>query len=60
MVRASAKNYRNVIITVNPQSYDEVLAALNDANGAEGVSMEMRKELALEAFQLRCNPLGKQ
>lgn len=51
MVRASAKNYRNVIITVNPQSYSEILSALTDANGAEGVSMEIRKELALEAFQ---------
>ena len=50
MVRASAKNHRNVIITVNPERYSEVLEALS-SDGAAGVSMDLRRRLALEAFE---------
>ncbi len=46
MVRASAKNHANVAIVVSPARYSEVIAAVE----AGGTSLDMRKELALEAF----------
>ena len=47
LVRAAAKNHRNVVIVVAPSRYDSVLAAL----GSEvGVDMDMRRTLALEAY----------
>jgi phosphoribosylaminoimidazolecarboxamide formyltransferase/IMP cyclohydrolase len=51
MVRASAKNHRNVIIACNPSRYGEILAALNDENGVESVSMNLRRSLALDAYE---------
>lgn len=51
LVRASAKNHRNVLIVVRPERYTDVLEALKDANGPEGVGMPLRQALALEAFQ---------
>ncbi len=51
MVRASAKNHRNVIIVCNPLNYSEVIEHLQSANSPELVSMEVRKRLALEAYQ---------
>lgn len=47
LVRASAKNHRNVIIACNPDDYDSVIADL----GGEGVSIERRRELALKAYE---------
>lgn len=47
LVRASAKNHRNVVIVVQPSRYDEVLEALASDDGA---SADLRKELALEAY----------
>ena len=47
LVRASAKNHRNVVIVVQPSRYDEVLEALASDGGA---SADLRKELALEAY----------
>jgi phosphoribosylaminoimidazolecarboxamide formyltransferase/IMP cyclohydrolase len=47
LVRASAKNHRNVIIACNPSDYDSVIADL----GSEGVSIERRRELALKAYE---------
>jgi phosphoribosylaminoimidazolecarboxamide formyltransferase/IMP cyclohydrolase len=47
LVRASAKNHRNVIIACNPDDYDSVIADL----GGAGVSIERRKELALKAYE---------
>jgi len=46
MVRASAKNHANVAIVVSPERYSEVISAVK----AGGTSLELRKELALEAF----------
>jgi len=46
MVRASAKNHANVAIVVSPNRYSEVIASVQSG----GTSLEMRKELALEAF----------
>ncbi len=47
LVRASAKNHRNVIIACNPDDYDSVIADL----GGDGVSIERRRELALKAYE---------
>jgi phosphoribosylaminoimidazolecarboxamide formyltransferase/IMP cyclohydrolase len=47
LVRASAKNHRNVIIACNPDDYDSVISDL----GSGGVSIERRRELALKAYE---------
>ena len=47
MVRASAKNHRNVVITCNPSDYDSILDDL--ANGE--VTLERRRALALKAYE---------
>lgn len=51
MVRASAKNHANVAIVVDPNRYQQIL----DAISAGGTSEELRRELALEAFQHTAN-----
>jgi phosphoribosylaminoimidazolecarboxamide formyltransferase/IMP cyclohydrolase len=52
MVRSAAKNHADVIIVTAPEQYTLVLDALSDSNGnPSGVGLEMRKELALSAFQ---------
>ena len=47
MVRAAAKNFRDVLIVVDPGDYPRVLAALDDAGGA---GPDFRFELARKAF----------
>ena len=47
MVRASAKNHRNVIITCNPEDYTSVISDLKEGS----VSLERRRELALKAYE---------
>jgi phosphoribosylaminoimidazolecarboxamide formyltransferase/IMP cyclohydrolase len=47
LVRAAAKNFRDVLVIVSPASYGEVLAAL-DRDGGPGV--EFRFDLARRAF----------
>lgn len=47
MVRASAKNHVNVIITCNPDDYPLVLEELNSGE----VSLETRRNLALKAYE---------
>ena len=51
MVRASAKNHQHVLIATNPERYDGILAALRQAGSPEQVSIDLRRSLALEAFQ---------
>ena len=51
MVRASAKNHANVAIVVNPSRYDQLIAAAQ----AGGTDLELRKQLALEAFSHTAN-----
>ncbi|MGB1588361.1 MAG: bifunctional phosphoribosylaminoimidazolecarboxamide formyltransferase/IMP cyclohydrolase [Poseidonia sp.] len=51
MVRASAKNHQHVLIATNPQRYNDILAALQNANNVVDVGMELRRSLALEAFE---------
>ncbi|MGH2950482.1 MAG: bifunctional phosphoribosylaminoimidazolecarboxamide formyltransferase/IMP cyclohydrolase, partial [Solirubrobacterales bacterium] len=48
MIRAAAKNHRHVAVIVKPESYDAVLAELEEAGGE--VSAETRHWLANEAF----------
>ncbi len=48
MIRAAAKNHRFVAVVVEPESYDAVLAELEESNGQ--VSAETRHWLANEAF----------
>ncbi|MBB69523.1 MAG: bifunctional phosphoribosylaminoimidazolecarboxamide formyltransferase/inosine monophosphate cyclohydrolase [Euryarchaeota archaeon] len=47
MVRASAKNHVNVIITCDPQDYHSVLQELSSGK----VSLETRRSLALKAYE---------
>ncbi|MGB0611512.1 MAG: bifunctional phosphoribosylaminoimidazolecarboxamide formyltransferase/IMP cyclohydrolase, partial [Poseidonia sp.] len=51
MVRASAKNHQHVLIATNPERYDAILNALRQAGSPEHVSIDLRRTLALEAFQ---------
>ena len=52
MVRSAAKNHADVIIVTAPEQYEPVLRALSKSNGRpSGVGLEMRRELALSAFQ---------
>ena len=51
MVRASAKNHRNVIIACNPIRYDEIISALNSATDVKSVGMDLRRSLALDAYE---------
>jgi phosphoribosylaminoimidazolecarboxamide formyltransferase/IMP cyclohydrolase len=48
MIRAAAKNHRYVAVVVKPESYDAVLAELEESGGA--ISQETRHWLANEAF----------
>ena len=47
MVRAAAKNFASVAVVVRPERYDAVVSALRSDGG---VSLELRRELASEAF----------
>jgi len=47
MVRASAKNHLNVVITCDPEDYSSVLQELSSGN----VSLETRRLLALKAYE---------
>ena len=48
MIRAAAKNHRHVAVVVKPESYDAVLAELEESDGE--LSAETRRWLANEAF----------
>jgi phosphoribosylaminoimidazolecarboxamide formyltransferase/IMP cyclohydrolase len=50
MIRAAAKNHRYVAVVVKPESYDAVLAELQESGGT--ISGETRHWLANEAFAL--------
>ena len=51
MVRAAAKNHRNVLILCNPDNYSKVIDELHSAGSVNLVSLEFRQQLALEAFE---------
>jgi phosphoribosylaminoimidazolecarboxamide formyltransferase/IMP cyclohydrolase len=50
MIRAAAKNYESVAVVVRPESYDAVLAEMEESGGE--VSVTTRHWLANEAFAL--------
>ncbi len=49
MVRAAAKNHTHVVVLTNPDQYAPFLEALS--NGITGITKQMRRQLALEAFE---------
>jgi phosphoribosylaminoimidazolecarboxamide formyltransferase/IMP cyclohydrolase len=49
MVRAAAKNFRGVVVVVDPQDYPQVVAALEEGDLA--VPEPLRRGLALKAFR---------
>ncbi len=51
MVRAAAKNHRNLLIICNPDNYSKVIDELHSAGSVNSVSLEFRQQLALEAFE---------
>ena len=51
MVRASAKNHRNVITVCNPDNYAKVVEELHSAGSHESIPLAFRQQLALEAFE---------
>ena len=53
MIRAAAKNHGYVAVVVKPESYDAVLAELQESGGT--ISGETRHWLANEAFALTAN-----
>ena len=51
MVRASAKNHRNVLIVCDPSNYDEVISTIKQSPDISTIDLAFRQKLALEAFQ---------
>jgi len=51
MVRAAAKNHRNVVVVCNPNNYSKVIEELQSVNTVDGLKPEFRQQLALEAFE---------
>ena len=49
MIRAAAKNHQCVLVVVDPDDYPMILQTLE--KGEDGVSDELRRQLALKAFQ---------
>lgn len=47
LIRAAAKNYRFVTVVVDPGDY---LPLIEQLEGGEGIDLQMRKDLALKAF----------
>jgi len=47
LIRSAAKNHEHVVVLSNPERYEEVLEAMIEEGD---VPMELRRELALEAF----------
>ncbi len=48
MIRAAAKNHKDVTVLTNPEQYDLFIKALEDA---EGITNQIRQKLAIEAFE---------
>ncbi len=46
LIRAGAKNYKNVVVVTSPKQYQEILTALK----SKGITLEQRKKLAIEAY----------
>jgi len=48
MIRAAAKNFKNVVVIINPQRYNQILREYKKSGN---VSVKTRKTLAVEAFK---------
>jgi phosphoribosylaminoimidazolecarboxamide formyltransferase/IMP cyclohydrolase len=46
LIRAGAKNYKDVVVVTSPKQYPEILTALK----SKGITLEQRKKLAIEAY----------
>ena len=52
LLRASAKNHKNVLVVSNPNKYDEIINLLNLGKGNPlNINLEYRRKLALETFE---------
>ena len=52
MIRSAAKNHSDVIVVTNNNQYDDIIKKLSKPSGEpSGVDIEMRKNLAISAFQ---------
>ncbi|MGI1680202.1 MAG: bifunctional phosphoribosylaminoimidazolecarboxamide formyltransferase/IMP cyclohydrolase [Cellvibrionaceae bacterium] len=49
MVRAAAKNHKDVAIVVQPESYSELITTMEKTNGS--LSLEQRFDLAIKAYE---------
>jgi len=49
MVRAAAKNYKDVLVCVDPDEYDLIIEQLQSARGE--IDYKLREEMALKAFK---------
>jgi phosphoribosylaminoimidazolecarboxamide formyltransferase/IMP cyclohydrolase len=47
IIRAGAKNYKDVVVVTSPKQYPEILTALKSK---KGITLEQRKKLAIEAY----------
>ena len=47
MLRSAAKNHRDVLVVVDPEDYEEVIAAIDGG----GPTLEMRRSYAVKAFR---------
>ncbi|KAF2074867.1 hypothetical protein CYY_003822 [Polysphondylium violaceum] len=54
LIRASSKNFQNVIIIVDPSDYKWIGERI-ESSGLESITLEERKKLALKAFQHGCS-----
>ncbi len=51
MIRAAAKNFKDVLVVVDPADYDYILELLGAPDALQEVSQEVRHKLATKAFQ---------
>lgn len=49
MIRAAAKNFKNVVVIVSPRRYDQII---NELSQKGNINMETRLSLAIEAFKM--------
>eukprot|EP01132_Coremiostelium_polycephalum_P005831 gene5831-7257_t len=54
LIRASSKNFQNVIIIVDPSDYKWIGERI-ESNGVDGISLDERRKLAIKAFQHGCS-----
>ena len=52
MIRSAAKNFKDVIVLTHPNQYQDLIKNLSKEKGSPlGINEEMRRKLALEAFE---------